>query len=127
VSYYHHRGDFLSDLGSGISKVSSFASFIPGVGTAVSGIGSLIGGGISAIGSLFGGGGPPPMSDAAFGSSLNFVNQATELAKRFGRPMTSPGAPVMQSPVYPETRPPVEFYASTPDVDYSDEEEEDYY
>lgn len=126
---YYHRGDFLSDIGSGISKVSSFASVIPGVGTAVSAVGGLIGGGISALGSLFGGGGPPPLSDAKFGELFNMNNRILELSKRFAAPMSSPGAPIAQSPYYPETRPPsTDMFASTPEQDYSemDFDEEDF-
>jgi len=125
VSYYH-RGDFLSDIGGGISKISSFANFIPGVGSAIGAVGGLLGGGISAIGSLFGGGGPPPLTDAQFAGTFNILNQGLELAKRFRAPMTSPGAPIGQSVVYPETRPPTEFYAATPepDLDYFEEEED---
>src|SRR5258707_707574 len=119
VSYYH-RGDFLSDLGGGIYKISSFANFIPGVGSA-----------IGAVGSLFGGGKPSPVPmEQQIGMSpdqfINMNNQIMEMAKRFRAPMTSPGAPIADTVVLPQTRPPVEFYASTPDVDYDYFEEEDY-
>ncbi len=123
---YYHRGDFLSDLGSGISKISSFANFIPGVGSAVAGVGSLIGGGISAIGSLFGGGGPPPMTAEQFAGPFNILNQATAFLLKNKPPMTSPGPPIGQNMVFPETRPPVDFYAATPETDLDYFEEEDY-
>src|SRR5258707_7522488 len=93
VSYYH-RGDFLSDIGGGISKISSFANFIPGVGSAIGAVGGLLGGGISAIGSLFGGGGPPPLTDAQFAGTFNILHHRVELAEKFRLPMTSPCASI---------------------------------